>query len=107
LGVFKIIPNCYNALYNKFPFVTAKSIRNLEAAVRATVFGLTVTYPLPEPDACKLLIDSACPLEEGDLATYELKLPITAAIPQVSGHRDRNIQLDTCSYTAIKSKAEA
>jgi hypothetical protein len=66
--------------------VTAKNVQRLEAKVRATAFGLTIDYPLPQPDACQTLIDSACPLEAGDIATYELKFHLTPIIPVVSSH---------------------
>jgi Niemann-Pick C2 protein len=72
--------------HNKFASFTAKNVKNLEAKVRATAFGLTINYPLPEPDACKGLIDSACPLESGDLATYKLGMHLTEIIPEVSSH---------------------
>jgi Niemann-Pick C2 protein len=65
-------------------FLTAKSIKNLKAKVRATALGVTVEYPLPEPNACNSLVDSACPIEAGDFVTYNLEFPISAAIPQVS-----------------------
>jgi Niemann-Pick C2 protein len=74
------------SFYNKFSSVAEKNIKSLNTKVKATVLGLTVDYPLPEPDACKSLIDSACPLEAGDLATYKLELPITPVIPTVSNH---------------------
>lgn len=72
--------------HDNFTSVTAKNVARLEAKVRATAFGETVNYPLPEPDACKTLIDSACPLESGDLATYELNFHLTPIIPAVSSH---------------------
>jgi Niemann-Pick C2 protein len=75
-----------NATRNKFASVTAKNLKSLEAKVRATAFGLTIDYPLPEPDACKQLIDSACPLESGDVATYKLGIHLTEIIPEVSNH---------------------
>jgi Niemann-Pick C2 protein len=68
---------------NKFSSIAAKNVKSLNAKVKATVLGITVDYPLPQPDACKSLIDSACPLEAGDLATYKLTLPITPIIPTV------------------------
>jgi Niemann-Pick C2 protein len=74
------------AMHDMFSSVAEKNVKNLNVKVKATVLGLTVDYPLPEPNACNSLIDSACPLEAGDLATYELKLPITAIIPTVSNH---------------------
>ncbi|PNF29458.1 hypothetical protein B7P43_G04564 [Cryptotermes secundus] len=64
-------------------FVAEKSVESLNVKVKATVLGITVDYPLPQPDACKSLIDSACPLEAGDIATYTLDLPITPVIPTV------------------------
>jgi Niemann-Pick C2 protein len=64
--------------------LAANSIRGIEAKVRATVLGITVDYPLPEPDACQSLVDSACPFEAGDLGTYKLDLPISEAVPQVN-----------------------
>jgi Niemann-Pick C2 protein len=72
--------------FNRFSSVAGKNIKSLNVQVKATVLGITVNYPLPEPDACKSLVDSACPLEAGDLATYKLDLPITPVIPTVSNH---------------------
>ncbi|KAJ9599697.1 hypothetical protein L9F63_026455, partial [Diploptera punctata] len=51
----------------------------------ASVFGVDVNYPLAEKEACNSLINSQCPLESGDVATYLLELPITAAIPSIEG----------------------
>jgi Niemann-Pick C2 protein len=68
---------------NKFSSVAEKNVKSLNVKVKATALGITVDYPLPQPDACKALIDSACPLEAGDLATYKLDLPITSVIPTV------------------------
>ncbi|KDR21778.1 epididymal secretory protein E1-like [Zootermopsis nevadensis] len=80
--------------------VAQKNIKNLEARVRATVFGLTVNYPLPEPDACKSLVDSSCPLEKGDVATYKLVMPISEAIPQVSVNVELSL-VDTDSEEVV------
>jgi hypothetical protein len=71
---------------DNFTSVTAKFVEKLEAKVRATAWNGTINYPLPEPDACKTLVDSACPLESGDLATYELALHLISILPTVSSH---------------------
>jgi hypothetical protein len=71
---------------DNFTSVTAKFVERLDAKVRATAWNGTINYPLPEPDACKTLIDSACPLESGDLATYKLSLRLIPILPSVSSH---------------------
>jgi len=45
---------------------------------------LTIDYPLPEPDACKTLVDSKCPFESGDIGTYQLAMHLGPEIPAVS-----------------------
>jgi len=67
-------------------------VERLEAKVRATAWNGTINYPLPEPDACKTLVDSACPLEKGDLATYELNLRLIPILPSVSSHYNKEAQ---------------
>ena len=71
---------------DNFTSVTAKFVQRLEAKVRATAWNGTINYPLPESDACKTLVDSACPLESGDIATYQLSLRLIPILPTVRSH---------------------
>lgn len=77
---------------DNFTSVIAKFVEKLEAKVRATAWNGTINYPLPESDACKTLVDSACPLESGDLATYELALHLISILPTVSSHLNKEAQ---------------
>jgi len=62
-------------------FLSPTFVERLTAKVRATALNVTIDYPLPEPDACKTLINSACPLESGDTATYVLALHLIDFLP--------------------------
>nr|AAX33733.1 MPA2 allergen [Periplaneta americana] len=70
-------------------FSAVHDISHMKPQVRATVFGGTVEFQVPEQNACNSLLNSACPLEEGDMATYQLILPIEDYIPSV----DVNVEL--------------
>nr|CAD7458363.1 unnamed protein product [Timema tahoe] len=60
-------------------FTVDKDVTALAAHVFATVQGLTIEYTLDNPNACELLQDSTCPLDDGEAATYHLEVEI----PQV------------------------
>jgi len=81
-----VICNCQYTTDDNFTSVTATFVEILTAKVRATALNITIDYPLPEPDACKTLINSACPLESGDTATYVLALHLIDFLPPVSSH---------------------
>jgi len=55
----------------------------LTPRVRVNIFGITINYPYPERDGCKSLTNGECPLDEGDRATYNLRMPIDANYPSV------------------------
>ena len=49
------------------------------------VFGpLEVAFPLEDPDACKGLLDSKCPVEAGNPVTYRLGITVDAPIVGVT-----------------------
>jgi len=63
--------------------------------------GTTMDYPYPEQDACKSLTNGGCPLNEGDEATYNLKMPISELYPSLAlniefGLVDENNNVQVC-----------
>lgn len=59
-------------------------VDKLETRVRVKIGGNTINYPYPQPDACKSLSNGECPLEKGDEATYNLRMPISKGYPSVN-----------------------
>nr|CAD7264900.1 unnamed protein product [Timema shepardi] len=57
-------------------FTADKDVTALAAHVFATVQGLTIEYTLDNSNACELLKDSTCPLDDGEAATYHLEVEI-------------------------------
>nr|CAD7610736.1 unnamed protein product [Timema genevievae] len=57
-------------------FTVDEDVSALAAHVFATVQGLTIEYTLDNPNACELLKDSTCPLDDGEAATYHLEVEI-------------------------------
>jgi hypothetical protein len=53
---------------------------------------LNIAFQLPEPDACKTLSGSACPLESGDLAIYRLLFNWPTLLPVVSSYQNKEAQ---------------
>lgn len=51
--------------------------------VKANALGVETSFPMPDPSVCKHLEDNACPLVEGDVATYKLSFHIFALLPTV------------------------
>lgn len=54
--------------------------------VKATTFGITITYKLPDEvvkDGCTHTIigDKKCPLSKGDLTTFRMTLPVDSPFP--------------------------
>ncbi|PSN42049.1 hypothetical protein C0J52_22057 [Blattella germanica] len=64
-------------------FSVSHNVAKLRPDVLASVFGVSVPYPLPEQNACNSLVNSACPLIAGDIATYQLLMPISSVIPAI------------------------
>ncbi|EFN77625.1 hypothetical protein EAI_04092, partial [Harpegnathos saltator] len=64
-------------------FLAESDMEKLEPSVRVNVGLGWMKYPYPEPDACKSLSKSKCPLRKGDKATYHLKMPISQSYPPV------------------------
>lgn len=63
---------------------TDADAKSLKPRVRVTIMGVTIDYPFPEQDACKSLTNGKCPLNKGDKATYNLKMPIDESYPKVN-----------------------
>ncbi|CAG2063824.1 unnamed protein product [Timema podura] len=57
-------------------FTVVKAVTILLPHALATVLGLTIEYNLNQPDACKQLIGSNCPLGQGMSATYQMSMQI-------------------------------
>lgn len=68
----------------QWDFTANADAKALRPDVKVTVMGATINYPYPEQDACKSLTKGECPLDEGDEATYNLKMPIQDALPSVT-----------------------
>ncbi|XP_069689076.1 NPC intracellular cholesterol transporter 2-like [Periplaneta americana] len=64
-------------------FLADHNVANMKAQSIVEILGGVVEYPLPQPDGCQSLVNSACPLEEGDGATYQLTLPVLSEYPKV------------------------
>ncbi|KAK4876502.1 hypothetical protein RN001_009008 [Aquatica leii] len=64
-------------------FTAPELIDTLQAKILANVGGLNVPYPLPQPDACKALSNTHCPLEVNEPAQYKLEMPILSIFPEI------------------------
>lgn len=56
----------------------------MKVKVSAKVGIVSVPFPLKDPEVCKGLIDGECPLIQGDVATYQLLVPVKKVYPKVS-----------------------
>lgn len=67
-------------------FTASKEVTKLRPVVHATVFGATVPFEMPgdRQNACDWLVDSRCPLSEGEDVRYQLALPVEKSYPAVS-----------------------
>ncbi|XP_011159463.1 NPC intracellular cholesterol transporter 2 [Solenopsis invicta] len=88
-------------LIAQWGFEANADAESLKPRVKVTLEGYTFDYPYPEKDACKSLVDSECPLSEGDEATYNLKMPISKVYPSVTltiefGLIDENDNVQVC-----------
>ena len=52
--------------------------------VVAYALGTEVNFPLDEPDGCKSLINTHCPLEINEGVVYQLNMPVSYIYPQVN-----------------------
>ncbi|XP_020294604.1 epididymal secretory protein E1-like [Pseudomyrmex gracilis] len=68
----------------QWDFVADSDSTKLTTRVKVTIFGITVEYPYPQPDACKSLSSGKCPLKKGDKATYTLVMPIEKSYPHLT-----------------------
>ncbi|XP_049801941.1 NPC intracellular cholesterol transporter 2-like [Schistocerca nitens] len=62
-------------------FAVEKPTESVSPLVEAVVFGATITYPVPEPDGCKSLVQAECPLEHGEHVTYRLQMSLPKGLP--------------------------
>ncbi|XP_066599105.1 NPC intracellular cholesterol transporter 2-like [Prorops nasuta] len=67
----------------QWDFVMTSNTKTLTPRVKATVLGVTINYPFEQTDACKSLINAECPLEEGDIVTFDLNMPISKRYPSI------------------------
>ncbi|KAL0118652.1 hypothetical protein PUN28_009372 [Cardiocondyla obscurior] len=68
----------------QWDFVANADTKSLKPRVRVTVMGSTINYPYPRPNACEDLINSECPLDDGDEATYNVSMPISKLYPSLT-----------------------
>lgn len=70
-------------MYNCLALCAEVTSSNLTALVKAYVLGVSIDYPLPEPDACKGLVEGACPIEAGQQYVYNLLFALLDVFPSV------------------------
>ncbi|KAK9719674.1 ML domain [Popillia japonica] len=59
-------------------------IEEIRPEVIATVFGVSLTYPLEESDGCKSLLNIRCPIDADEIVRYQLQMPILLSYPTFS-----------------------
>ncbi|XP_043274106.1 NPC intracellular cholesterol transporter 2 [Venturia canescens] len=67
----------------QWDFSVVKNTANLKPQVMVTAAGFTLPYELPEQNACKSLVNGYCPLDEGEVVTYGLEMPVQQAYPKL------------------------
>ncbi|KAF5306704.1 hypothetical protein FQR65_LT07259 [Abscondita terminalis] len=65
-------------------FTATQPIDTLDAKVYALLGIVPIPFPLPEPDACKGLTNTHCPLEINKPAQYKLQMPILDVYPKIT-----------------------
>ncbi|CAD7084473.1 unnamed protein product [Hermetia illucens] len=91
-------------------FTAGFTVKNIYTNVRATVFGLSVGYPLPDEQkyACKMLLyGSYCPIYEGEDVTYKFVFAVGTFYPEIGVNIeisliDDDSKIVTCFNTDIK-----
>lgn len=69
---------------NIFSLFTEYGSPTFDALVKAYVLGITIDYPLDDPNVCNALVLAECPIEPGEMITYRLLFPLLEAFPPVS-----------------------
>ncbi|KAK7789643.1 hypothetical protein R5R35_007709 [Gryllus longicercus] len=82
-------------------FLIDHTVSTLNTKVMATSLGVTIEYPLPDPNACNGLTNSECPLKDGEEVIYHLEMPILSIYPKVRvdlefSFLDQNKQVVAC-----------
>ncbi|XP_031346161.1 NPC intracellular cholesterol transporter 2-like [Photinus pyralis] len=54
-----------------------------KAIATTSIIPFPVDYPLPQPNACKALTNTHCPLEINEPAQYKLEMPISDKFPSL------------------------
>ncbi|KAK9719675.1 ML domain [Popillia japonica] len=60
-------------------------IEELRPEAVAIISGISIIYPVAEPDGCKSLVNSTCPINADEIVHYQLQVPILSSYPTVSG----------------------
>ncbi|CAF1172731.1 unnamed protein product [Rotaria sordida] len=63
-------------------FQSKASSITAKVSIHGIIAGVPIPFPLPDPDGCKLGIK--CPVNEGDINTASLSLPVLPSYPSMS-----------------------
>ena len=69
----------FNYFVVVFPEVATQEVT---AVVHATTQGVTVQFPLTQPDGCKSGVK--CPVQNGATNVYNYTLPVDSSFPKVT-----------------------
>ncbi|CAF2372502.1 unnamed protein product [Rotaria sp. Silwood2] len=65
-------------------FQSQASSITAKVSIHGIIAGMPIPFPLPDPDACKLGVQ--CPINNNDINTASLSLPVLSSYPSMSLH---------------------
>ncbi|XP_044730678.1 NPC intracellular cholesterol transporter 2-like, partial [Chrysoperla carnea] len=65
-------------------FVVPYNSDILWAKVNPIVFGIPSVFELPDPNVCNALLNGYCPVDQNELLTYRLEMPVLSTYPKIS-----------------------
>ncbi|XP_044733848.1 NPC intracellular cholesterol transporter 2-like [Chrysoperla carnea] len=78
-----LLPSGQNAIMD-LTFVVPNNSDILWAKVNPIVFGIEGVFELPDPNVCNGLLNGYCPVDQNELLTYRLEMPVLKSYPQIS-----------------------